>query len=168
MRTANLENPNSWRAWDGSGFRVTFSNPYAAAERNTRPCEPVAHPQIADMTQSLTYSTYLDRYVLVGTSGKYDPGRREIVWGLYFSTSEDLISWSERRLLMEAELPHVHKCGDPSLRVHPSVLDPRSASRNFETVGKHAFLYFTRVRYDSACRQSSDRDLLRIAITFTR
>jgi hypothetical protein len=120
------------------------------------------------MTQSLTFNTYLDRYVLVGTTGKYDPRRKGPIWGIYFSTSENLTNWSERQLVMETELPHVHRCGDPSLRIHPSVLDPSSQSRNFETVDEHAYLYFTRVTYDSACQQSLARDLLRVPISFSR
>jgi hypothetical protein len=168
LRTARLEDPSSWRAWDGTGYRTRFSNPYARMGSDARTCERVAHPQIADMTQSLTYNTFLKRFVLVGSTGKFDPRRNETVWGIYFATSENLTGWSERQLVMETELPHVHRCGDPSLRVHPSVLDPRSQSRNFETVGEHAYLYFTRVTYDSACRQNLARDLLRVPITFSR
>jgi hypothetical protein len=168
LRTRTLEDPGSWRAWDGTGFRVRLSSPYVASAARSRTCEPVAFPQIADMTQSLTFNTYLNRYVLVGTTGKYDRRRHEAVWGIYFSISEDLITWSDRQLVMETELPHVHKCGDPSVRIHPSILDAGSDSRNFETVGRDAYLYFTRVRYDSACQPSLDRDLLRVPIAFQR
>ena len=56
------------------------------------------------MTDSLTYNTYLDKYVLVSPAGAPQPGRRGVVWGFYYSTSDDLIDWTPRRLIREAVL----------------------------------------------------------------
>jgi hypothetical protein len=169
IRTRTIGDPSSWRAWDGSNFTVKFVNPYKSARNpNGHLCKPVSHPQIDNMTQSLTFNTYLDQFVLVGTAGKDIPGRKKTVWGVYFSTSNDLIHWSDRKLVMETELPHTHKCGDRSTRMYPSVIDPNSKSRNFDTVGEHAYLYFTRIKYEPGCQQNFDRDLLRVPIIFSK
>ena len=45
---------------------------------------------------------------------------------------------------------------------YPVVLDPLSPSRNFQTVGQRAYLYFTRFN-----NFGYDRDLLRVPIEFS-
>jgi hypothetical protein len=172
IRTRTLDNPRSWSAWDGRDFTITFVNPYGDVEDPVRHlCQPVSPGHIVQMTQSLTFNTFLGRFVLVGESGKYDPVHRGTVWGIYVATSKDLIRWSDRSLVMETELPNTHECGDPSVRTHPSVVDPASHSRNFVTVGRNAYLYFTRTKFrndGTGCRPSLDRDLLRVPITFSK
>jgi hypothetical protein len=89
------------------------------------------------------------------------------VYGFYYSTSTDLIHWSQRQLLMEAVLPWTYKgCGDDSPLQYPSMLDPNSPSRNFETTGRTMYLYFIRDNYNQYCNQGSDRDLIRIPVAF--
>jgi hypothetical protein len=164
MRTRELSDPRSWRAWDGSAFSVRFANPYRERlDPSRHVCRPIARDQISEMTQSLTYNTHLGRFLLVGTAGAYDPGKRRDVWGIYYSLSEDLLHWSERRLIFEAELPWTHRCGDRDPILYPSIIDPSSRYRNFQTSDRRAYLYFTRFNY-TTCRQPSDRDLMRVPI----
>jgi hypothetical protein len=51
----------------------------------------------------------------------------------------------------------------PAGSAFPSVIDPGSTSRNFETVGKTAYLYYTQFHYTN-CQQTLDRDLVRVPI----
>src|SRR3712207_8803386 len=48
MRTTDLADPKSWRAWGGAGFDVRFINPYL--EPDERPedhvCQPVSYDEI--------------------------------------------------------------------------------------------------------------------------
>jgi hypothetical protein len=44
------------------------------------------------------------------------------------------------------------------------LIDPQSPSRNFETIGDTAYLYFTRFHFRN-CAANLDRDLLRVPIT---
>jgi hypothetical protein len=168
MRTKRLDDPTAWRAWNGEGFDVSFADPYAAGV-NARDhlCEPVAPDQITDMSHSLTYNTYFGKYLLVSPSGLLSPRKRRTVYGFYYSLSGDLIHWSPRKLIREVELVTTYRCGDRDPVAYPSVLDPRSKSRNFDTTGRRAYLYFTRVHYE-ACRQTLDRDLVRIEIEFSK
>jgi hypothetical protein len=112
MRTSQLDRPDQWRAWNGAGFSVRFVDPYreSAASPAKHVCEPVSFREIGVMTGSLTVNTYLDRYVVVSISagrGSVDTSR-----GIYYSTSEDLISWKPRRLMREVEVPATHQCND--------------------------------------------------------
>jgi hypothetical protein len=166
MRTKTLDQPSSWRAWDGNDFTVRFINPYVETTEPTslHTCRRIPQEDIGIQPKSLTYSTYLGKYVLVGGS-VIDFA----VPGIYYSTSDDLIHWSPRRLLMTGEMPWTFKCGDDSPIRDSSLVDPASTSRNFDTVGQRAYLYFTRFNYEywgDQCWQTLDRDLVRIPIEF--
>jgi hypothetical protein len=160
LRTRRLSDPKSWRGWDGSSFGVRFIDPYRdEAPPDGHVCEPVAPRQIDRMSLSLTWNTYIDRYLLVGEAA----GRTPEQIGIYFSTSSDLVHWSERTLIREVEAPWTFECGDRNPATNPSVLDSTSGSRNFETTGRRPWLYFTRFHY-SGCEQTLDRDLARVPL----
>jgi hypothetical protein len=168
IRTDRLDDPGSWRAWNGDDFKTEFADPYRLRDDPAdHVCEPVAPDRIADMTMSLTYNTYFGKYLLVGNSSQYIPGKRRVVNGFYYSLSEDLIKWSQRKLIKEVEVPQTYQCGDPDPVYYSSVLDPESKSRNFETTGKRAYIYFTRFHY-KACTQTLDRDLMRVPVEFSK
>jgi hypothetical protein len=173
MRTANLADPTSWRAWDGAGFGVRFINPYL--EPNEPPgnhvCSVLSPGLLPYGSSSLTYSTYLQKYVLLGVSEKADPSTGEIVSGFYYSLSGDLINWTEQQLVMEGVLMWRHRCGDADPVLYPSLIDPASPDRNFGTIGRRPYLYFTRFNYQywgtEKCWMTLDRDLLRVPIEFS-
>jgi hypothetical protein len=169
LRTRALADPRSWRAWGGHEFDISFVDPYLEPTSGLKAhiCQPVAADRIANMSESLTYNTYFDKFILVGVASAYDRKTRSTVPGVYFSLSKDLLHWSERRLLRKAELPWTFKCGDRNPILYPSLLDPASQSRNFETTGKRAYIYFTRFNYGS-CRMTQDRDLLRVPVEFRK
>lgn len=165
MRTDDLGNPASWRFWDGKGFDGRFVNPYTDPPSNpsSHLCPALAMDDIgATMNESITYNTYLNRYVLVGISADSLDNRE--VWGFYYSFSEDLIHWEHRKLLLEIALPWtVESPGSDVSHLYPALLDPTSGSRNFETTGKTAHLYYTRNNFGHG---SLDRDLIRVAVEF--
>jgi hypothetical protein len=163
MRTRHIGRPRSWRAWDGEGFDGVFANPYLSRPRRGFPCVPVGEESIAEMDESLTYNTVLGRYLLVGLA---PPGADSIgpkAWGIYFSTSADLVHWTPRKLVTQAVTTHNYLCGGPSPLSYPSLIDPESGSRTFATTGAHPYLYYTQMRYVE-CHQTADRDLVRVAL----
>ncbi len=166
MRTDDLSAPDSWRFWDGAAFEGQFADPYAdeISEPETHICPHI--DQVGNtsesLSESITYNTYLDRYVLVGISADWLDNRE--VWGFYYSFSRDLINWTHRKLLIEIELPWtVEFPGSDVSHLYPTLLDPDSDSRNFETTDKTAYLYFTRNNFGHA---SLDRDLIRVPVEF--
>ena len=170
MRTKTLSDPTSWRAWDGTGFNVQFIDPYTNPQPpDQHVCAPASFNQIEKMEESVTYNTFFRKYLLVGATSLYDPGTGQTIYGFYYSTSTDLVNWSDRQLVMQAVLPWSYQCGDDNPVLYPALLNPTSISpsqtRNFEITGQKTYLYFTRFNY-SDCVQTLDRDLIRIPIQF--
>ncbi|RMD83861.1 MAG: hypothetical protein D6815_05500 [Candidatus Dadabacteria bacterium] len=161
MRTQTIEDPSSWRAWDGTGFNVQFIDPYLnpGVDPALHVCAPVSRNNIQKMHESLTFNTHFHQYLLVGVAGKYDPNLGKTVWGFYYSLSSDLVEWTDAQLIMEARLPWTSEPPGDFL-VYPSILDPRDTTRNFETSGKTAYLFYTR------WHSGLDRDLVRRPIEF--
>ena len=166
VRSDDLADPKSWRMWDGEGFGSSFSNPYAPGWKSPK-FAFVGHPHVGDMSGSLTYNTYLERYILVGTNAAHRPDG-SVYCGFFFSLSEDLIHWSPIQLVREAVLgfPHCPSNGR-DLDQYPSLIDHEDTTRNFERTGRRPYLYFNRW-YQGAGRNSYDRDLLRVRLTFTK
>jgi hypothetical protein len=173
MRTRTLWDPASWRVWDGTGFTVRFIDPYVETSESPQDhvCTPVS-PQLVNeqMAASLTYNTYLGKYIAVGTGWGPDPQTGDQITGFWYSLSDDLRTWTVRRLLMRADIMSTYQCGQPDPVKDPSLLDPTSPARNFGVTGREPYLYFTRthVKYNSTgCSLTLDRDLVRIPLRFT-
>jgi hypothetical protein len=172
LRTHTLNDPTSWRAWDGTGFSVRFIDPYAEPSEPpaAHVCAPVSPNEIGTMSESLTYNTYFGKYMLVGMNNGPDPATGAQVNGVFYSLSDDLIHWQLRTLLMQAESGSTFQCGQPNPIKDPSLLFPGSPSRNFEITSQNNYLYFTRwniIYYSGGCYESLDRDLIRIPITLS-
>lgn len=164
MRTNNLADASSWRAWDGRDFTVSFVNPYLEPDeaKSAPKCKSIpAEPGLGVMNQSITFNTYLNRYVMVGVTAVHINGRE--VWGVLYSFSRDLVHWEPRKLLYEVELPWTYQPGDPDYYLYPSLLDPESSSRNFDTTGQHAYLYLARNNKNTS-NDPLNRDLVRIPV----
>lgn len=166
MRTDSVADPTSWRFWDGSGFEGSFINPYTETTDTpaAHECKPLDQPDIGHaLNDSVTYNTVLDRYVLIGVSADQIDGRE--VWGWYYSFSTDLIDWDRRKLLVEMPLPWtVNSPGSDLSYLYPSLLDPDSTSRTFDTTDLAAYIYMTR---NNAGHASLDRDLVRVPVEFS-
>ncbi|HEX5994574.1 MAG TPA: hypothetical protein VFY84_05470 [Jiangellales bacterium] len=168
IRTATLDDPASWRAWDGDDFGARFVDPYLdpAGASSARPCAGLDINRLGVMNSSITFNTYLQRYVMVGVTASSVGGRE--VWGVHYSFSSNLIDWQIRRLLFEVELPWSYAPGDDNVYLYPVLLDPASDSRNFETTGERSYLYLTRFNTREAGDRldTLDRDLVRIPVRF--
>jgi hypothetical protein len=162
MRTDDISDPASWRAWDGEGFNFAFPNPYVddVSDPRSQLCEPI---ELGLLFESITYNTYLDQYVMIGSSADTYNGRE--VWGVYYSFSADLINWTHRQLLMEVEFTSSYAAGDPDPIAYPSLLDPDSESMIFQTSDQQAYLYYTQFHYQNG-QQTLDRDLVRVPVEF--
>jgi hypothetical protein len=160
LRTRTLANPASWRAWSGGArFLTTFADPYtdpSLDESNARAhlCSGVSPTALGDLVpSSITFSTVERKWVLVGARAG----------GFYYATSTDLVHWSPLTLFYRTTVPWTYGCGDAGASEYPSLIDPGSASRNFETVGRTALLFFT-VLHADGCTLGSDRDLVDVPV----
>lgn len=156
IRTKDLADASSWRAWSrGTAFETTFIDPYGSNPNlSAQLCTGVSPDQLGDLVPgSLTYNTVARQWLLVGVRAG----------GFFFTLSPDLIHWSAQKLFYPSTVPWTYQCGDADPVHYPSLIDPTSSSRNFETTGRFAFLYFTQFHTES-CVQGLDRDLMRVKI----
>jgi hypothetical protein len=165
MRTDNLDDPSSWRYWDGEGFNGQFINPYTnAVDENTPTCARPPDPDLAaGLVEGITYNTVLEKYIAVGMS--FHPTSTQPMWGVYYSMSEDLLNWSRRRLLLE--VPIVASVNNPDtdlMYAYPTLIDPDSPSMNFDTTDNQMYLYMTLAHNGGG---SLDRDLIRYPVELT-
>ena len=117
------------------------------------------------MVESLTFNEYFDKWLLVGSS--QDTVRRTPDRGIFYSLSDDLIHWTPRKLIREAELPWSFQCGDRT-RSTTRPCSTRSPRRATSTPpAATPYLYFTRLHYRN-CVQSLNRDLVRVPIRFSK
>ena len=161
VRTSNLSDPDAWRFWTGSGFEGQFINPSADAvvDPADHDCPPIDRDDIADMTQSLTYNEYLEKFILTGSATSIDGTTN----GFFISFSDDMIEWTPRDLLLERALPWTVQNPNEPHYLYPSLLDPESTARNYDRVGKTAYVYFTR---NNRAPGDLDRDMLRVPVEF--
>jgi hypothetical protein len=166
MRTNTLSDPASWRAWDGSGFNLPLPSPYVTG--STAPlCEFL--PTLGRQgSGSLTYNSYIDRYMHMNEWGQWvDP--QTLICGFYFTLSTDLIHWSEIQLIARADIGWCADNGgagappilEPGHLQYPSIIDHADSTTNFERPGRTPYLYYTRHN------AGLDRDLVRVPLTFT-
>jgi len=187
LRTRTLDDPASWRAWDGTGFNLRFVDPYANPSEPPAMhlCQPVSQLDVHGLNTQVTYNSYLDRYVMIDVGLKYRVDRPaagltndDALPGLYYSTSTDLVHWTGHKLLMASEIrasytigadPDTGQCLGDDFIAYPALLDPGSSGRNFETTGAQPYLYFVRTNArQNGCIPGLDRDLVRIPIRFNK
>jgi hypothetical protein len=152
-RTPTLQDPHSWRVWDGNEFSIGLSVDGLLSER---PCIPV-RGLLPNNVGSIVFEPKSALYIAIQDAGKSGsrPG------GVYYSVSKNLTDWSNPVLLME--LP-VTDTNCPSVRYgYPSILDPASRSRNFETIESRPYLYLMRVQ-TRRCGLTMLRDLIRVPL----
>lgn len=162
MRTQNLDDPTSWRSWDGSGFNLRMTSPYVTGV----PGSVCANLPTATGDHTLTYNTYLDRYLLVNGGVTMVDGKSAC--GYHYSLSADLIHWSEPRLMAKARIGDCPSTPQPgeleAVAVGgPGLVDHDDTTVNFERSGRSPHLYY--VRFNDG---GLDRDLMRVQVTFTR
>jgi hypothetical protein len=158
-RTRTLDDPTSWRAWDGKGFDLRFINPYTetVADPTKHVCQVVSPNEAGSLSYHLSYNSYFDKFIAAG----HDPNLR--VPGFYFSLSDDLVHWTRKQLLMPAMTVH-NTGGKTPYFAYPSLVDPSDTSRNFEVSGQNPYLYYT--RFNSM--DPLDFDLLRVRVQFSK
>lgn len=174
FRSHDLSDPDAWRGWDGTDFTVVLGNPYlenpdystmVPLGKNT-PWEG----NIAYMHGSLTYNTFFNKFMLIGTTAKGDD------WGIYYSLSDDLIHWSQRILVKEFPGESVGQ-GDPDASIwvdhiyYATLIDHDDTSRNFEYSDDTAYLYYVRFHNLGAVGESNypyARELVRVPIQFSK
>ncbi|MBC8375145.1 MAG: right-handed parallel beta-helix repeat-containing protein [FCB group bacterium] len=168
VRTLDFTDPTSWRGWDGEAFTVELINPYTASGFD--PADHVlaridqnlnTYGNMEKMHYSLSYSTYYQKFILV------DSAQLSGVWGFYYSLSDDLLHWTPRILIREANV-NINLNGSTSglSESYPTLIDHDDTSRNFSNIGQTPYLYWS--RWDQDAVSDYERDLMRVQISFDK
>lgn len=169
IRTRNLGDPASWRAWNGSAFALAMTSPYAGPEAGE--CRVVIPNSEFG---SLTYNTYLGMYVAVGNTVAPETESGPLTCGIFYALSQDLVRWSRRVLIVrQGRLVFNGKndCPDASLAnqqgagAYGALIDHDSRSINFETAGQAPFLYNMKL---VSASDSNARNLVRRPLIFVK
>jgi hypothetical protein len=176
-----LADPTSWRAWGGTApkdYKVQMIDPYQSTDSPANHvCDPVSPGNLNMSPRSLTYNTYLQKYMLVGGSNG----------NVYYSLSDDLINWSDTQLLAKGTAGGTCPPEDP-LGGYPSILDPNDPAKdstpdnpnilfpqgnpNFDHPSRSPYLYNVRNnlnRSQSGCPHAADNvSLVRVPIRFAQ
>jgi len=152
LRTTRFDPPVSWRAWDGEGF--------GAQPHDT--CEAVGRATFFASVGSVVRHEPSGMFIAVqaGSTTEASGVHRS---GVFYATSPDLVHWSERALAWSVPTWDEGNCEVSWSLGYPALLDEASVSRNYETVGANAFLYFTRFNREN-CGTGADRDLVRVPL----
>lgn len=165
LQTTNLDDPTSWRAWDGTGFNIQFVDPYTTsgivvAQHECTPIDP-------------THLTAYARSLMVLMNGSTPAGymvSMETSLGVVASTSSDLIHWSAPTVVVSGFTAAPGSCSDSNpltgtFYYYPSFLDSGSTS-NFNTInlgGTTSYVYMTQW---INC-PTNTRNLVRVPVTVT-
>lgn len=151
IRTNNLMDPASWRAWDGKAYTKSLSaSPYTLkpGTEGDHVCTVTNLPagscvHIANKTQGcqaagIAWSTYLEKFVVTLGCGSY----------FSWATSDDLITWSEPvKFDLKAGLsPSVSKMVRGMN--YPTFMDPTAPTlgdKNFYTIGQKPYLFWASI-----------------------
>lgn len=158
-------NADDWRAWDGTGFRTAFVDPY-----RTDVTDPGAHVCTPLKGISSTISGVV-RHVPSGLYLAVTPATRTgqngvAQSGIFWMKSPDLINWSTPELLLEVPLLWRRDCAESHAFAYPSILDNDSPSPNFDTVDDRFWLYLVEMSLMPGCKIGPDRDLIRFEVNW--
>jgi len=168
IRTKTLGDPSSWRAWDGHDFSVRFVDPFrdAVDDPAAHTCTPVAPHIIGRMIGGLvTLRSSGEVMAVFGDKRRLPDG--SVAEGFFTSTSRDLITWSEPRLVMRAQLLWDKSCNERHAYFYPSLIDPEATTFSYEDFGERGYLYLTRYQLRN-CKVTWDRDLVRVPMELRR
>lgn len=143
MRTNDLNDPNSWRFWDGTGFNSPTKNFPAAGN-----CEDI---YARENYWEMHWSTYLNTYISLGSQS---PGTTP---QLITQQSDDLVHLSGSDYLLDHPIPNSNS--------YHTFLQPGAETRNFEDIGRSPWMYFVTCVGDQNC---TSRNLKRIRVRFNK
>jgi hypothetical protein len=177
MRTNDLSSTGSWKIWNGQEFNIPLVNPYINPPGDSSAFLPafVSYNTIADLHGNLTWNSYLNQFMLIGTGAFYVEG--VLTCGFFLSRSVDLINWSQPQLIRKTILgwrPCNSQTPDQVARniiqeAYPSLIDHDAPDISFTSVDSTAYLYFMQnMDNHTAGGWGLRRDLVRIPIKFIK
>lgn len=156
FRTEASNPTGPWLALRDGSFRQPFPSPYLQGSGDVR-CDKIGSDSLGIMRSVVRFEKHR---TFVGVFSIATDSRRTP--GIYYATSQDLIAWSEPKMLFSG-IPWygTRACGE--FFDYPSLIDHASTSAEFDTGGSDLYLYLTRYNWHD-CNTGLNRDLVRMPI----
>jgi hypothetical protein len=158
FRTANPDDPTSWRAYDGTAFTLRFVDPYRnPRSTEPRPCMPLKPfpAPVGSVVRQREAGAWLAVFQASKNTEDFS------VSGFYTAASRDLVHWSAPRLLIAGSTNYDDPCRSGGRMIaYPSMMDPQARGRNFDDVGPEADLFFASLAVEG-CVITGNRILMR-------
>lgn len=160
MRTQDVFDPTSWRAWDGKDFAVSFADPYVGTI--TKPQSHVYFP-VPYMFAINEIAIYQPLNVVVATLWDYWDASLGGPPGMYITTSTDMVHWTKPSLVVTLkDILSEDQAGNWTY-AYFSLIDPTAPDLNFSILGEHPYLYYVRINNNN----SGERVLFRRPVDLT-
>lgn len=139
IRTSDVFDPRSWRAWNGNDFTIRFADPYR--EQITKPEQYVCSPVLAGTAESLVRHSPTGIFLVTqyAPDGPFGPA------GFYVQGSRDLVNWSHPTLILRVEDLRASDGPGQWTYEYGSLIDPFSDDRNYSNIGGTPYLYYVRM-----------------------
>ena len=152
FRSSEPLNPDSWQMYDGKGFRTQRFDPYRDDTATYIPCAQI--PRLNGMVWSVLTHEASGRLIALLTV--IDPVTRQN--RLAISTSQDPLHWTHPVMIAADFFGGKATCDKEGIYWYPSLIDPNSKARNFDTTGDNPVLFVANLHI-SKCRITMSRDL---------
>lgn len=156
MRAPDALDPKSWGLYDGSAFQPALFDPYVDDPATRGTCKAIWTNGLVWSVISLTNSHLLVALltaVNLKTKGVY----------LATATSRDALHWSALLPVSGLSLNWGDKCPSTPFLHYPSLLDPLSKSRNFDSSSNDDLvIFFTKIEM-ADCKFTKQRELVRMS-----
>jgi hypothetical protein len=153
MRASNPTDSASWEIFDGQRFHPALFDPYVDPAHARPTCAQI--PGLHGLVWSVL--KHWRRGVFVSLMTILNPTTKETY--LVTSTSKDLLRWSSPRRVDQIRLDWKKTCGPEPMLHYPSLLDPTSPARNFDTTEDLPLLFLSRFPRKN-CKITMERDLI--------
>jgi hypothetical protein len=142
FRSATPLDSGSWRAYDGHGFSIRYTDPYLRPDPGVKACAQIG-PFLSPVGAVVRLHRSRD-WLAVFEAGHNDTFFP--VDGIYYATAHDLLHWSLPKLLRAGPTISSDACTTNIAVSYPSILADDSTGRNFDNAGEDdAFLYFVAI-----------------------
>jgi hypothetical protein len=159
FRSADPFDPAGWKAWNGKEFAVQMQS-----ETKPSPCAILDQKALPTEVRSLSYITSKKTWVAVFAARLQLLGDDRIIPGFYYSESSDLTDWNAPKRIMAAPLKAREEQSE-FMVAYPSLIDPHSLSRNFETIDSERPMLFFMKHHLANGNGTMNRDLVAVPLS---
>ena len=155
FRTNNIADVENWSVWDGESF-------VGAKLPTAHDCDPVGKGNLLGEVRSLVYVP-AEKVWLALFTGPTRPNQRGSA-AIYYSASSNLKVWHPAHFLLQPSVQDAERV----LFMYPALLDPKSKSRNFDTIDHNtAELFVVKLYKGAAGMHALNRDLVAYPVSIS-